>query len=78
MEMRRQAACTLAPHQGSRSSAALAQGQPAFTQVTDPGVRKAATDGGEPLYLPGLTDKELMFYRDGLPRFKEVDGVCTR
>ncbi len=57
------------------SAAALAQMQTAFTQVSDPGVRKAASDGGEPLYLPGLNDEELVFYRDGLARFNEVDGV---
>jgi CxxC motif-containing protein (DUF1111 family) len=54
---------------------AQAQFQASITQVTDPGVRKAAADGGEPLYLQGLSDEELVFYRDGLARFQEVDGV---
>ncbi len=71
------ALCTLAPALGTPLGApvALAQVEAAFMQVTDPGVRKAATDGGEPLYLPGLTDEDLVFYRDGLARFSEVDGV---
>jgi CxxC motif-containing protein (DUF1111 family) len=55
--------------------AAPAQTQTGFTQVTDPGVRKADSDGSEPLYLSGLSDQELVFFRDGLARFTEVDGV---
>ncbi len=60
---------------GTNTTPAQAQIQASFTQVTDPGVRKAATDAGEPVYLPGLSDEELVFYRDGLARFQEVDGV---
>jgi CxxC motif-containing protein (DUF1111 family) len=44
-------------------------------QVRDPGVRKAATDNGPPLYLDGLSDQELLFYRDGLARFSTVEVV---
>src|SRR5262249_8056608 len=44
-------------------------------QVTDPGVRKAAADGGAPPPLPGLSSEELVFYADAIDRFKEVDVV---
>ena len=47
----------------------------ALAQVTDPGVRKAATDGGAPPYLPSLSPEELVFYEDGIRRFEEVDVV---
>jgi CxxC motif-containing protein (DUF1111 family) len=48
---------------------------PAFAQPTDPGVRKAATDGGPPVPLPGLTADELAFFQDGLNRFTTVESV---
>jgi CxxC motif-containing protein (DUF1111 family) len=57
------------------AQAAQAQSPAASAAVVDPGVRKASSDGGEPLYLQGLSDEELVFFRDGLARFKEVDGV---
>jgi CxxC motif-containing protein (DUF1111 family) len=46
-----------------------------FGQVQDPGVRKAATDGGPPVPLPGLTSDELTFFQDGLTRFQDVEVV---
>jgi CxxC motif-containing protein (DUF1111 family) len=49
------------------STAALAQ--------TDPGVRKAKTDGGPPMPLTGLTTDELAFFNDGLARFSSVKVV---
>jgi CxxC motif-containing protein (DUF1111 family) len=70
------ASCALAVLlQITGAPAALAQVQAAAVPVADPGVRTAATDGGEPLYLAGLSDEDLVFYRDGLARFTEVDGV---
>ncbi|HTT00550.1 MAG TPA: di-heme oxidoredictase family protein [Steroidobacteraceae bacterium] len=47
----------------------------ASAQPIDPGVRRAATDGGPPLPLPHLTTDELAFFQDGLTRFMEVDVV---
>ena len=47
----------------------------ALAQVTDPGVRKTAADGGPPPSLPGLSAEELLFYQDGVTRFQEVDVV---
>ena len=47
----------------------------AFAQAQDPGVRKAATDGGPPVPLPGLTTDELTFFQDGLTRFQDVEVV---
>ena len=44
-------------------------------QVTDPGVRRASTDGGPPPPLPGLTSEQLLFYQDGMTRFAEVESV---
>jgi CxxC motif-containing protein (DUF1111 family) len=55
--------------------AALLEANTAFTQVTDPGVRHAATDGGPPVPLPGLTPDELTFFQDGLARFVTVEVV---
>ena len=46
-----------------------------FGQAQDPGVRKAATDGGPPVPLPGLTSDEMTFFRDGLTRFQAVEVV---
>jgi CxxC motif-containing protein (DUF1111 family) len=47
----------------------------AFGEAQDPGVRKAATDGGPPLPLPGLTADELTYFQDGLTRFQVVEAV---
>jgi CxxC motif-containing protein (DUF1111 family) len=47
----------------------------AFAQAQDPGVRKAATDGGTPPSLPGLTGDEQTFFQDGLTRFQDVETV---
>ena len=44
-------------------------------QVTDPGVRRASTDGGPPPPLPGLGAEQLLFYQDGMTRFAEVESV---
>ncbi|HTW38428.1 MAG TPA: di-heme oxidoredictase family protein [Steroidobacteraceae bacterium] len=46
-----------------------------LAQPTDPGVRKAATDGGPPVPLPGLTADETTFFQDGLARFATVEVV---
>ena len=46
-----------------------------FAQPHDPGVRKAATDGGQPVPLPGLTPDELTYFRDGMVRFAAVEVV---
>ena len=48
---------------------------PALAQVTDPGVRHAATDGGPPLPLPSLIPVEMQFFQDGLARFTTVEVV---
>jgi CxxC motif-containing protein (DUF1111 family) len=48
---------------------------PAYAQARDPGVRHAATDGGPPVPLSGLTSDELSFFRDGLTRFETVEVV---
>ena len=44
-------------------------------QVSDPGVRTAATDGGPPVPMPGLINAEQQFFMDGLNRFEEVETV---
>jgi CxxC motif-containing protein (DUF1111 family) len=48
---------------------------PSRAQVTDPGVRHAATDGGPPVPLPGLISVEQQFFQDGLNRFTTVEVV---
>jgi CxxC motif-containing protein (DUF1111 family) len=47
----------------------------ALAQAHDPGVRHAATDGGPPLPLPGLTADEATFFQDGATRFQTVEVV---
>jgi CxxC motif-containing protein (DUF1111 family) len=49
----------------------------ARAQVTDPGVRRAATDNGPPPPLAGLTADELAFFQDGLARFSSVKVVAS-
>src|SRR6516165_2144725 len=44
-------------------------------QAVDPGVRHAASDGGPPLPMPGLSADELLFFQDGLARFEAVEVV---
>jgi CxxC motif-containing protein (DUF1111 family) len=44
-------------------------------QAIDPGARRAATDGGSPVPLPGLTSDELAFFEDGVARFQTVEVV---
>jgi CxxC motif-containing protein (DUF1111 family) len=46
-----------------------------FGQAQDPGVRKAATDGGTPPSLTGLTADEQTFFQDGMTRFQDVEVV---
>ena len=60
---------------GVFSAAALLIGISAAGQAVDPGVRHAATDGGPPLPMPGLTADELTFFQDGLARFATVEVV---
>ena len=52
------------------AAAALAQ------QVVDPGVRHAASDGGPPVPMPGLSAEQMVFFQDGVTRFAEVEGVA--
>src|SRR5271170_6481980 len=47
----------------------------AYAQVSDPGVRKASSDGGPPLTLPGLSGEDLAFFKDGLARFTTLESV---
>ncbi len=49
----------------------------AYAQVSDPGVRKANSDGGPPLTLPGLSAEDLVFFKDGLTRFTTIESVST-
>jgi CxxC motif-containing protein (DUF1111 family) len=51
------------------ASAALAQ------QVTDPGVRAAATDGGPPVPLSATSPNEMGYFLDGAARFATVEVV---
>ncbi len=54
------------------ASAALAQ------QVTDPGVRAAATDGGPPVPLSGTSPNEMGYFLDGAARFADGRGGVGR
>jgi CxxC motif-containing protein (DUF1111 family) len=47
----------------------------ALAQARDPGVRRAATDGGPPVALAGATSDELTYFQDGLTRFATVEVV---
>jgi len=47
----------------------------AFAQARDPGVRQAATDGGPPVPLAGITTNELPYFQDGARRFQTVEVV---
>jgi CxxC motif-containing protein (DUF1111 family) len=47
----------------------------AFAQARDPGVRQAATDGGPPVPLAGITTNELPYFQDGARRFQIVEVV---
>jgi CxxC motif-containing protein (DUF1111 family) len=47
----------------------------AQAQVSDPGVRKASSDGGPPPPLPGLSAEALLFFQDGLSRFVSIESV---
>jgi CxxC motif-containing protein (DUF1111 family) len=66
--------CGLALAAGLQSSAALAQ-HFGFSQASDPGVRRAATDNGTPASIPGLGQDELNFYQDGMARFSFIEVV---
>jgi len=46
-----------------------------LAQAKDPGVRQAATDGGPPVALAGLSANEMPYFLDGADRFKELDMV---
>jgi len=48
---------------------------PILAAPVDPGVRHAATDGGPPVPLPGLSPDEQAFFQDGLTRFQNVEAV---
>jgi CxxC motif-containing protein (DUF1111 family) len=47
----------------------------ALAEARDPGVRHAATDGGPPMPMPGLTADEREYFTDGLTRFQAVEVV---
>jgi CxxC motif-containing protein (DUF1111 family) len=47
----------------------------AFAQAHDPGVRQAATDGGAPVPLPGISSNEMPYFQDGAKRFQAVEVV---
>ncbi len=57
------------------ASDAFAQAAGVSAAVTDPGVRHAATDGGPPLALAGLSSEYLAFFQDGLSRFTTIESV---
>jgi CxxC motif-containing protein (DUF1111 family) len=52
-------------------------GSTATLAQTDPGVRKAKTDGLPPTPLTGLTSDESAFFQDGLARFSSVKVVLS-
>ncbi len=60
---------------GSLVMLALSLSPQGLAQAVDPGVRRAATDGGPPPALAGLSAQELVFYQDGLARFQTVEVV---
>jgi CxxC motif-containing protein (DUF1111 family) len=43
--------------------------------LVDPGVRKAATDNGPPVPMPGLGPDEMAFFDDGIARFNVIEVV---
>jgi len=47
----------------------------AFAQARDPGVRQAASDGGPPVPLAGISANELPYFQDGARRFQTVEMV---
>jgi CxxC motif-containing protein (DUF1111 family) len=47
----------------------------AGTMPIDPGVRKAATDNGPPVPMPGLGPDESAFFDDGIARFNTIEAV---
>jgi CxxC motif-containing protein (DUF1111 family) len=58
-------------------AAAVALAPPAaLAQARDPGVRHAATDGGPPVPLPGISADELEYFQDGVARFQTVEVVA--
>jgi CxxC motif-containing protein (DUF1111 family) len=58
-------------------SAAMLVCSAAWSQASDPGVRHAATDGGPPVPLPGITGDELTFFQDGQARFVTTEVVTN-
>jgi CxxC motif-containing protein (DUF1111 family) len=48
---------------------------PTLAAPLDPGVRRAATDGGPPIPLQGLAADEQAFFEDGAARFQNVEAV---
>jgi CxxC motif-containing protein (DUF1111 family) len=46
-----------------------------LAQARDPGVRKAATDGGPPVPLAGIIANEMAYFQDGVTRFQELEMV---
>jgi CxxC motif-containing protein (DUF1111 family) len=47
----------------------------ALAQVHDPGVRTAATDGGAPVPITGISSNEMGYYLDGANRFETIEVV---
>lgn len=57
-------------------SSGLLAGMQAQAQAVDPGVRAAATDGGPPVPLAGISANELPYFQDGAARFQTVEVVA--
>ncbi|HKD53700.1 MAG TPA: di-heme oxidoredictase family protein [Steroidobacteraceae bacterium] len=60
---------------GALLSVALLAPLAVLAQARDPGVRRAATDGGPPVPLPGLSADELEYFQNGVTRFQTVEVV---
>jgi len=64
-----------AQHRALGDAELARQAPAAQAQARDPGVRRAATDGGPPVPLPGLSADELEYFQNGVTRFQTVEVV---